>query len=230
MDSKKNRPRSSQNKNIKRKKKRNSSHQTRTSKDRLRKMKKHKGKKRLKKVQNRQLKIKQLMIQVGVSLTIFSMLLKLVSIFTFSLIKIDGYDMMPIANDGEWVIVNKLSKLRRFKLVAFKEPHSQKVIIQRVIGLPGENIFYEDDTLYVNYREVDERFLEEQLNRAKSTQTLFTKNWTKDGEAIPEDKFFVLGDNRPYALDSREFGYIDKKDLIGVVELRVLPIHSLKQF
>lgn len=175
-------------------------------------------------------KSKQLVKQLLISMIIFIILLKLIAVFTFSVIKVDGFDMMPTVNDGEWVFVSKVSKIRRFKLVALKKTDSNEIVIQRIVGLPGESIIYDDDILYVNYQEVDERFLEEQLNRVKDSQTVFTKNLNGKDEIIPKDKYLVLGDNRPYASDSREFGYVDKHQIIGVVEIRVLPIHLLKQF
>lgn len=175
-------------------------------------------------------RIKRTLLEFGVSLVILGILLYVLSFFVFSITKIEGYSMAPTLNNGEWFFVNKLTNPRRFKLVLYRDSESQETSIRRVVGLPGENIYYKDDQLYINNNDVYERFLEIELKRAKSSKTVYTENWYPDFESIPQKKYIVLGDNRPYATDSREYSYIDESEIIGVVEMRIFPIHQIQQF
>ncbi|WP_348921135.1 signal peptidase I [Enterococcus rotai] len=174
-------------------------------------------------------KSKILMIEFVISLFITMLLIYIVSVFTFSIREISGYSMMPTLEDRNWVYINKMAKLRRFNLVAYTDEQSKEIAIRRLIGLPGETIYYQKDTLFVNGEEVFERFLVEQVDRSKNSNAQFTKDWDLS-QVVPENKYVVLGDNRPYATDSREYGFVDKKNVIGVVEMRVFPFHELKKF
>lgn len=175
-------------------------------------------------------RLKQRLIEFGLSLILLSIFLTILSIFTFSFTKVKGYSMIPTLNNNEWVLINKLTPLKRFKLIVYKDPKSKETSIRRVIGLPSETIRYKKDQLYINDQNVYERFLETEINRAKGSKSTYTQDWTPKIVTIPKGKYFVLGDNRPYAADSRDYGYIDEKEIVGVVEMSVLPIHQMKQF
>ncbi|WP_430602837.1 signal peptidase I [Enterococcus sp. DIV0724b] len=175
-------------------------------------------------------RIKRILAELGISLALLSLLLYTLSVFTFSFAKVEGYSMVPTLSNGDWVFVNKLAKSKRFDLILYKDKKSKETSIRRVIGLPEEAISYQGDKLYVNNHEVYERFLKNELKRVKASKATFTEDWLPDIEYIPKGKYLILGDNRPYAADSREYGYIDEKEIIGVVKMRVLPIHQMKQF
>ncbi|MGX7150140.1 signal peptidase I [Enterococcus ureasiticus] len=175
-------------------------------------------------------KIKRTLKEFLIALALLGVVLYVVSLFTFSFVKIEGYSMMPTVNDGEWTFVNKLANIKRFKMVLYKEPKSNEYSVRRVIGLPGERIRYKDDKLYVNDIDMYERFLYEQLDRAKSSQTVFTEDWGDGTVTIPEGEYLLLGDNRPYAIDGRDYGYVSKHEIIGVVEMRLFPVHKIQQF
>ncbi|WP_430603137.1 signal peptidase I [Enterococcus sp. DIV0724b] len=178
----------------------------------------------------RQVRVQRTLIELGLSLFFLGVFLYGLSIFTFSITKVEGYSMIPTLNNSEWVFVNKLAKPRRFKLVLYKDLKSKETSVRRVIGLPGETIFYRKDKLYVNNQEVYERFIEEEVQRAKDSKSNFTEDWSTKKRSIPKGEYLVLGDNRPYAADSRDYGYITEKEIVGVVEMRILPVHQIKQF
>lgn len=171
-----------------------------------------------------------------ISLLLMLALVYLISCFTFSFAKVQGYSMLPTFDYGDRVFVNKLGKLRRFKLVAYHDKKTDQVKVQRIVGLPNEVVDYKNDQLLINDRAVVERFIVKAIEKAKNNESLYTedisfrettKEWT-----VPKDKYVLLGDNRPYAAenDSRTLGYIDKKQIIGVVEMRVWPLHKLERF
>ncbi|WP_086314605.1 signal peptidase I [Enterococcus sp. 7F3_DIV0205] len=178
----------------------------------------------------RLVRMKRTFVEFGISLAILGIFLYLLSFFTLSFTKVAGYSMVPTLNNDEWVLVNKLVNPKRFKLVVHRDSTSKETSVRRVIGLPGEAIHYKDDTLYVNDHDVYERFIAAEVQRAKSSKGEYTADWTPETEIIPKGKYLLLGDNRPYAADSREYGYVDEKEIVGVVEMRVLPLHLIQQF
>ncbi|MEI5993540.1 signal peptidase I [Candidatus Enterococcus mansonii] len=172
--------------------------------------------------------LKQVMIELLVTFGIAVVLLTLVSHFTIALPSIEGYSMTPTIDNGERVLVNKLGKIKRFSLVYFRIPGKKELAVRRVIGLPKEEVKYKNDQLLVNSEEIPERFLTEQKNDAKQQSFLFTTDFSvaqkTNQQTIPSDGYLVLGDNRLYATDSRQFGLINRKDIVGVVEARIFPL------
>ena len=98
----------------------------------------------------------------------------------------------------------KISDIKRFDVVSFYYDET-KYLIKRVIGLPGEHIAYKDNKLYVNGEYVEE-------NRDFVTEDFDLKELGYD--VIPDDYYFVLGDNRENSLDSREIGLVKKEDIM----------------
>ncbi|MBO0421306.1 signal peptidase I [Enterococcus plantarum] len=154
----------------------------------------------------------------------------------FALPLFEGYGMTPTVSDGDRIYVNRLKKVKRFKLIYFKVPNSKERSIRRVIGLPGEELSFKNDQLLINQQPIVERFLAMPLYRAKQEEQLLTEDFSvnqlSNGQQqhIPKGKYLVLGDNRQYSTDSRYYGMIDEKDIIGVVEARVFPIYKWRSY
>ncbi len=114
--------------------------------------------------------------------------------------------------------------IKRFDIVAFEMPGSEKqrvkasgsvVQIKRVVGLPGEKVELRDEQLYINGDLVNEPF--EKIVSAADKKANFGPI------VIPQNEYFLLGDNRPESLDSRYFAYptIKKSDIHSkVVEIK----------
>lgn len=179
---------------------------------------------------------KELWKEIGLTIFIVLFLFIVMSMTLFSLPKSEGYGMAPTVNDGERVFVNRLGTVRRFKLIYFKVPDSKDKSIRRVIGLPGESIQYKNDRLFINQQESVERFLQSQLKRAEQNEELLTTDFrlqqipNNKYARIPAGKYLVLGDNRPYSSDSRYYGLVDEKEIIGTVEMRIWPLHTLTSY
>lgn len=167
--------------------------------------------------------------------TIFSLLLLyVISLFTFSLPKVSGYSMTPLLEDNDRIFVSKLGKSERFSLVYFRVPGRKgEFAVRRIIGLPGEEIRYVQDELLINGESKTEYFLAEALQQARKGSYLLTEDFSlKDIKGveqgrIPQKKYLVLGDNRSFSTDSRYYGLIDEKDIIGVVSMKLLPLHEM---
>ena len=171
------------------------------------------------------------------TLVVFTVLVWIVSLFLFSLPKVTGYGMSPTLEHNERVFVNKKGKITRFSLVYMNVPNKEnEQTIRRVIGLPGEEVRYKNDQLWIDNKEINERFLIEKKQEAAQNNELFTEDFssahlsTEGTSRIPKGKVLVLGDNRSYASDSRFYGYVDEQDILGTVTMRLLPIHKLTSF
>ncbi|OEG19649.1 signal peptidase I [Enterococcus quebecensis] len=184
----------------------------------------------------KQRKLKRMGIEIGCSVLIAGVFIWILSIFFFTFAKVEGYSMLSSLWEDDLVYINKRTNIGRFKLVYFETPDQQEKAIRRVIGLPGEFVEYKDDELYINNEKIEEKFIDKQdVTKAKSMGLLFTENFdiTKlknNQQIIPKDFYLVLGDNRPYSTDSRYYGFIHKNDIIGVVEMRILPLHLMEKF
>ena len=135
-----------------------------------------------------------------------------------------GTSMNHTLENGDMVLLYKagykISDIKRFDVISFYYDET-KYLIKRVIGLPGEHIAYKDNKLYVNGE-----YIEEEIDFI--TEDFDLKELGYD--VIPEDMYFVLGDNREDSLDSREIGLISKDDIIGKVSLRIWPLNKLALF
>ncbi len=142
---------------------------------------------------------------------------------------VDGESMEPTLFDGNLLMVNKvvynLENVDRFDVIVF-HANQQDDYVKRVIGLPGDKIEYKDDKLYINGKYIEEKFLEPYRN--VNSNEPFTEDFTLEeitGNAeVPEGKLFVMGDNREDSLDSRSFGFISQKQLVGKVDVKYWPL------
>nr|MBO1354358.1 signal peptidase I [Enterococcus sp. DIV0212c] len=167
----------------------------------------------------------QLMITIGISIVLFST----ITYFTLRIPKMEGYAMTTSLTNNDRVVVTKFGEIKRFKIVYFKNPLTKETSLRRIIGLPGDELFYKNDELYINNKLTPERFIEKAVADARQAGFLLTQDFTLQQQTkvtqVPEGKYFVLGDNRQFSNDSRNYGFIAKKDIIGVVELRFFPLH-----
>lgn len=137
--------------------------------------------------------------------------------------KVEGVSMQPTYEEGRLLSINKLGlyfdSLKRFDIVVFHPPNSEEIYVKRVIGLPGDEIHYKDDQLYVNGKAVNEPFLPTKKHIEVTKQTgNFTLEEITDKTRIPKGYIFVIGDNRLQSRDSRHFGLVNIDNVIGTVE------------
>lgn len=160
------------------------------------------------------------------------LIIMVISLFFFRWTKVAGYSMRPALYDQDFVMIKKTKTVKRFDLIVFDLGMKQH--IRRVVGLPGEKIRYHNDTLFVNDQPVDEKFLVDEINETQQNGRNFTEDFFNGDDSgvqvIPEGYFLVLGDNRPYATDSRHYGLIAIKNMIGRVTVRLLPINDFQAF
>lgn len=156
--------------------------------------------------------------------------------FIFTPIVVDGASMMPTFESGDKVVVDKIGpklvKYDRFDIVVF-EAKEHTNYIKRIIGIPGDQIAFENDTLFINGVKYEEPYLETYKNELGDKGS-FTSDFTleeKLGElTVPAGHFFVLGDNHRNSIDSRDpsVGFVEKDKLLGTAKLVISPLENLK--
>ena len=155
--------------------------------------------------------------------------------FIFSPIVVDGSSMMPTYEDGDRVIVNKISKqvfgIERFDVIIFEAPIG-KDYIKRVVGLPVDHIAYENDILYINGKALEEPYLDEYKEQLIDNAPLtydFTLESLTNYQEVPDGYLFVLGDNRRKTADSRDprVGLVPIEKVLGKANIRFYPLDSI---
>ncbi|HRK99628.1 MAG TPA: signal peptidase I, partial [Trichococcus flocculiformis] len=112
------------------------------------------------------------------------------SVFPFQVV---GDSMVPTLETGDRLILNKLAEVDRFDIVVFPAPDgTDEEYVKRVIGLPGDEITYFQDELYINGEKVTEHYLEALKEGSNQTLTGDFTLFSLTGEmAVPEDMYFV---------------------------------------
>jgi signal peptidase I len=158
--------------------------------------------------------------------------------FVFQPFIVSGSSMEPNYHDGEYLIIDELSyhfgEPKRGDVVVMRYPRDEKqYFIKRVIGLPGEKIQIENGKVIIfNDKNpkgitVDEPYLPNQGLTYVQDPILIGDSKTI---TLRSDEYFVLGDNRLHSSDSRAWGPLPRKDVIGKVFVRVLPLNEFKVF
>lgn len=129
--------------------------------------------------------------------------------------RVQGDSMLPNFTNGELILTDKISyRIRtpaRGDVVVFAAPQdSGKDFIKRIVGLPHEKIALISGQIYINDNRLKEPYL------TGNTKTLGGTSLAENGQIlIPENEYFVLGDNRSHSSDSREWGPVKKSEIVG---------------
>ena len=141
---------------------------------------------------------------------------------------VKGASMEPTFNDGDYVLIDEISYSfrdpQRGEVMIFRSPqdHSQ-FFIKRVVGLPGEQIQIKDNRVFIYNKQNPEGItLDETEYLDPNTQTLGNLRIN-----IDNNEYFVLGDNREFSSDSRSWGPLHTKYIIGKMLWRVFSLNTI---
>ena len=143
--------------------------------------------------------------------------------YIFQPFVVEGHSMDPNFYDQEYLLVNKLTyrigEPKRGDVVVFQAPNNpQYDYIKRIIGLPGEKVAITNSTIYINGEKIDESYLDD------SVKTYIKNDPSMNLEVtLADDEYFVLGDNREHSSDSREWGILPYKNIVGKAWFSVYP-------
>jgi len=137
-------------------------------------------------------------------------------VFLFRPFQVNGNSMYPNYYDKEYVLTNIITlhfeNPKLGDVIVFKSPTDpEKDFIKRIIGTPGNTILIKNGEVYVNRMRLDESaYLSPSIKTGAGP-------FIKEGQEVKtkQDEFFVLGDNRANSSDSREWGFVKKRSIIG---------------
>ena len=165
-----------------------------------------------------------------VKITVIALLIVLpLRYFLFQPFFVNGQSMEPNFSQNDYLIIDEMSYRlgdpERGDIVVFKYPEDpSKRFIKRVIGLPGETVDVSNGQVIINGKD-GSKVLDE---TGYLPYNVFTTGNVKI--SMREDEYFVMGDNRAVSFDSRSWGILPRKNIIGKVFLRAWPFTSFHEF
>lgn len=150
--------------------------------------------------------------------------------FLFQPFYVKGQSMEPNFEDHQYLVIDEISyRLRapeRGEVVVLRYPRDpSQFFIKRLVGLPGETVSIRDNSVTITPKDGGPPLLLDETYLASGAIT--GGNLTMK---LGENEFFVLGDNRSASLDSRSFGIVPRKNLVGRVWIRVWPFDLFTVF
>ena len=155
-------------------------------------------------------------------LTFVAAVAVLISTLVLPVLQIEGTSMSPTLSNGDIVLLTKTNDFDRGDICGFS--WNNKLLIKRVIGLPGDWIEMDKDgTIYLNGKILDEPY---------AIQISYGECDMDFPYQVPAQQYFVLGDMRESSIDSRNtlIGCVEDDQILGKVFLRVWPFTHIKLF
>jgi len=149
----------------------------------------------------------------------------LIVTFVFQVARVEGQSMAPTLEDQDRLIVNKfvykIGEPRRGDIVMLYYPlNPEKSFVKRVIAEEGDTVRIVDGRVYVNDIPLKDDYVPPEFRSHD--------DWGP--QVIPEGYYFVMGDHRNNSSDSRHWGMVPKKYIIGKVQLRWWPVPTARVF
>lgn len=155
--------------------------------------------------------------------------------FVIQTFYIPSASMEPTLMIGDRILVDKLSyhlhAVHRGDIIVFSRPPGEPAssdiqdLVKRVVGLPGETIWSSNGDVYVQGPDTHNKVL---LVPEPVPGTQLGPSIRRT--VIPVNDYYVLGDNRTDSDDSRYFGFVPRKDIVGRVVMRIWPLGSIRFF
>jgi len=143
--------------------------------------------------------------------------------FFFQVFWIPSGSMLPTLGINDRIVVNKavyhFREPRRQEVVVFRQvappAEPKRDLVKRIMGLPGETFELKNGAVYINDKPIEEKHS-------------YNRDFANFGPLkIPPDSYFVLGDNRAASADSRYWGFLPRKNMIGPVFMKIWPVNKI---
>jgi signal peptidase I len=156
------------------------------------------------------------------TLILLAMLVTLVNLSCGRFV-VEGTSMAPNFETGQFILVSRVHYLleapQRGDIIVFQyQGNPEDDYIKRVIGLPGETVELRGQQVYIDGVRLNEPY----LNEPCTPRACPDRIWE-----LGADEFFVMGDNRNHSTDSRAFGPIQRRYIIGEAVLRYYPLEAV---
>ena len=155
-------------------------------------------------------------------LTMVASVAALIATLVLPVLQIEGTSMEPTLQNGNIVLLTKTTAFDRGEICGFA--WNNKILIKRVIGVPGDWIEIDTDgTVYLNGERLDEPY---------AAQIAFGECDLEFPFQVPPEQYFVLGDMRESSIDSRNtlVGCVENEQIIGKIFFRIWPLESIRLF
>jgi signal peptidase I len=147
-------------------------------------------------------------------------------------VRVIGSSMYPTVSDQDYLIATTIDYRfhapQRGDIVILRDPYDSSLdFIKRVIAVPGDHVLIRDGQVYIDGRLLHESYLNNQ------EQWTVNANWPTEGsqnaqgDVVPANDYFVMGDNRNHSSDSRSFGFVPRSSIEARGWIRVLPLPQL---
>lgn len=138
---------------------------------------------------------------------------------------VSGSSMIPTFKDGQYLIVDEISyrleKPKRGEIIIFKAPpEPSKYYIKRVVGLPGETVVINGSDVYIKNAEHPAGF---KLDEPYVTHPSYNDMTV----TLTNTQYFAMGDNRAASSDSRSWGPLPEKNIVGRALIRLFPLREI---
>lgn len=133
--------------------------------------------------------------------------------------------MEPTLYENHYLIINKLAyktgEAERGDIIVFEseletQQGDKKLLIKRIVGLPGETVTIKNGQVYIDGQILEESYLKDGITPGEIIDCY-----------VPEGQLFVMGDNRIVSIDSRELGCINEKTVMGKAVCRLYPFNQI---
>ncbi|MBI3589455.1 MAG: signal peptidase I [Candidatus Liptonbacteria bacterium] len=144
---------------------------------------------------------------------------------------VSGESMAPNFSNGDYLLVDELTyRLRppeRGEVIVFRYPNDESTyFIKRLVGLPGETVQVKDGKVTIFNKLNPDGLSLQEAYLPPGTKTNSQGELTKLGSK----EYFVLGDNRSASFDSRSWGVLKEKELVGLARFRLWPVNDFRAF